>query len=672
MRALRYLTAVVALLGALVTPVETQPDRVPTRRALIVGIDRYLPATVAHPSSREVPDLEGSVNDAEAMKAVLIARYGFQPENVRLLRNGEATRDRILSEARNWLVRPAATGDVSVFFYAGHGSQMYNSRSNELDKMDETIVPADAKLDKPDIRDKELARIFDEAIDKGVVLTAIFDSCHSGSIARGIGRRANARVVAPDRRDAADADNPVPPESRGALILSAAQDLQIANEMTVPEDRDAMHGIFTWALVRVLRTAPVNESVDRTFLRVRGLMQSDPIPQEPVLAGVDLRRRATIFGAPQPPSSAVVVAVQSVEADGSVILQGGLAAGIRLGAELKLADRENGPVLRVTASEGLAQSRAQIISGLRTSVRPGALFAMTKWAAPVGQLLRVWVPSADTSADLASALRARLDTADRVFEFAGTPADADYVLSRRVRNSVPEYAWTRPFTTEEAARQSPLPASTAWIPLTDNPGTLIGQLRDFAVRLGVIYNWLLLESPPDSGRFPYRLALKDATTLELRTGSFAKDGDTFGIVLALDPALKSKAIERRYVYVFSIDNTGESTLLFPRRTAGNVENLLPLRTDEFSPPEEIPLGTTQFAMGAGVDTFFLLTTSTALADSSVLAGNAVQPASRAMQDPLSRLLSHGRVLTRGAPVTTPADWSIDRFTIRTLAPGEKR
>jgi hypothetical protein len=222
------------------------------------------------------------------------------------------------------------------------------------------------------------------------------------------------------------------------------------------------------------------------------------------------------------------------------------------------------------------------------------------------------------------------------------------------------------------ARQSPLPVTTAWVPLGDNPAALVGQLRAFAVRLGVVHNWLQLESPPDTGTFPYRLALKMTPSFELKTSGVANDGDGFSPVLMLDPALASGTIERRYVYAFSISNTGESQLLFPRGSSGNAENLLPLRTDEFSPPEEMALGGAQFALGAGVDTFLLLTTSTALADPSVLVGEAVDPASRAVLDPLSRLLSHGRLLSRGAPATTPTAWSIDRFTIRTLAPGEKR
>src|SRR5262245_37317597 len=89
-------------------PTDLQPE---TRRALLVGIDKYQPeqptttavadekTAVANASPTNPPparsgwfDLDGAVNDVEAVRAVLIARYGFQPDNVHVLRNQEATR----------------------------------------------------------------------------------------------------------------------------------------------------------------------------------------------------------------------------------------------------------------------------------------------------------------------------------------------------------------------------------------------------------------------------------------------------------------------------------------------------------------------------------------------------------------------------------------------------
>ncbi len=82
-----------------------------------------------------------------------------------------------------------------VFYDASHGSLRVNSKGNKLTVLvngkyvhaDSTLVPSDAYTGGYDVRDREMTRIFNAALDKGVHLTVIFDSCHSGGITRGIG-----------------------------------------------------------------------------------------------------------------------------------------------------------------------------------------------------------------------------------------------------------------------------------------------------------------------------------------------------------------------------------------------------------------------------------------------------------------------------------------------------
>jgi len=107
----------------------------------------------------------GAVNDVEAMFEILVARYGFKAEDIRVLKDVEATRDNILAALHRHLIEPVATGDLSVFFYAGHGSQATNSKSTELDRKDETIVPADEMRGTHDIRD-----------------VVFVDTCHAGNV----------------------------------------------------------------------------------------------------------------------------------------------------------------------------------------------------------------------------------------------------------------------------------------------------------------------------------------------------------------------------------------------------------------------------------------------------------------------------------------------------------
>jgi len=182
------------------------------------------------PSGRELitDSLDGAVNDAEAMRDLLRDRFNIDPAHIRLLEDTAATREHIIGAIQQ-LVADAQPGDVVVFYYAGHGSQRVNSGSKPTG-YDQTIVPADANTGVFDIRNKELARLFGPLLQKGVTLTLIFDSCHSGGITRGPQARYNQRWAALDPRDAADSVTPPALEDGGALVLSAAQDDETAAE----------------------------------------------------------------------------------------------------------------------------------------------------------------------------------------------------------------------------------------------------------------------------------------------------------------------------------------------------------------------------------------------------------------------------------------------------------
>jgi hypothetical protein len=120
---------------------QAAPAPAPTRKALLVGIDRY-----ASSPPRWLKPLRGAVSDARAMAALLKDNYKFE---VRVLPDEEANRDAILRAIRETLVEGTSPGDVRVFFYAGHGSQVSNTESPEPDKLDESIVPFDAPAGCP-------------------------------------------------------------------------------------------------------------------------------------------------------------------------------------------------------------------------------------------------------------------------------------------------------------------------------------------------------------------------------------------------------------------------------------------------------------------------------------------------------------------------------------------
>lgn len=135
------------------------------KKALIVGIN-YVGTSNA---------LKGCINDANHMKALLESK-GFT--EIKMVLEKEATTAGIIA-GMNWLVADTVPGDVIVFHYSGHGSQLVSS--TEADGFEEIICPVDLNwLDKV-ITDDTLRQTFDK-VPNGVNTTLILDCCHSGTM----------------------------------------------------------------------------------------------------------------------------------------------------------------------------------------------------------------------------------------------------------------------------------------------------------------------------------------------------------------------------------------------------------------------------------------------------------------------------------------------------------
>lgn len=397
------------------TPVFAQ-----TKHALLIGINSYEPRGRALAKVEPVgpdgptrfallkwPDLEGAVNDVNAMKALLTGpKFGFMSSAVHVLLQGQATRDAILAAMRKYLVDEPTRGDIVVFYYAGHGSLRYNSKSiKRQDHLDNTIVPSDAYTGVFDVRDREISRIFNAALDKGVHLTAIFDSCHSGTIARGIplGRLGVARFLPYDPRDIAEGPDtqngkPIPgPEDRAdnpALTFSATQPDQLAREWDYGGEA---HGAFTVALIDALTSLPVDTSAKDMYARVKVVMEGMGLSdQQPMLDGPVSRQEQPLFGT-QTAKTKPRVAVASVDFSGTIVMDAGRANNLGPGSELVRVStdgRLDGTRVRIVQVDGLTRSGAQLItSGDGSPVRIGDLFELEKWVPLQEDLLRVWTPA---------------------------------------------------------------------------------------------------------------------------------------------------------------------------------------------------------------------------------------------------------------------------------------
>ncbi|HVT96019.1 MAG TPA: caspase family protein, partial [Acidobacteriaceae bacterium] len=427
----------------------TAPVSPQTKRALLIGINTYQPVgtSATHPPGCTYgrcelgyfENLEGSVNDAQSMADLLTSpKFAFPANQVVLLANpspphpapglillpaGQTTRDGILAAMQKYLVDVPERGDTVVFYAASHGSLRVNSKGTKLTVLvnghyihaDSTLVPSDAYKGGYDVRDREMTRIFNAALDKGVHLTVIFDNCHSGGVTRGIPAKYRERDLPFDPRDIAEAPELLPsgqprpsPSQRTdnpALVLSAVQQDQTAKEMpdTVPANES--HGAFTAALLEAMQVLPADAPAEAVYRRVRAVLGNADVPDEdPDLDATAERREQPLFGGAVSESGALHAAVLATAADGKIWLDVGRVAGIGAGSEFTEIGNGQNIRLRIVASDGIARSIATIVTPAGATVKTGDILELARWVPAQSAPLRVWHWPTLSRADVVAAI----------------------------------------------------------------------------------------------------------------------------------------------------------------------------------------------------------------------------------------------------------------------------
>jgi uncharacterized caspase-like protein len=698
----------------------------PHKRALLIGINDYSASRIRPQSppapERDWPPLSGAVNDVDAMRQLLVLLQGFAPQDIVTLTDQAATRNAILHAIETQLVAPAADGDVLLFYYAGHGSQVRNSRSEELDRFDESIVPADSRRGALDIRDKELRRLFNRILDRGARLTVMLDDCHSGSGARGLPAGAVPRGIAPDRRDVADGADAGPrPEARGALVIAASQDFEDAREKQ--DDQHKMHGAFTWAWMRAMRDAAPGESAFETFLRTQARLRAEMPFQEPVLAATISARNTPFLGTRaergvERRAERGRIAVAKLLPNGNALLQGGWADGLAVGSVLRVP---GDPRTRVTVTTllGLGNAEARIEQG---RIDSGMLLEPVGWIAAPARPLRVWMPRV-AKGEVSIAGQARLLTRmaeKRHVRWIHDPAvtTPDYLLRRGeahwellahgvvVRELAPDGGGA-----EEA--MDAVPAKASLFVQLPAPVAFVERLA--------IANADLAANPADAdyilagrflnGRLTYAWVRPGVTRADRRKcGLPVRSAWTSDAETLRDTALRLRRIAAWQLldsppaahspYHLALRRIDDNALVHATSVAGGERyravlrgvNLPPRVDGRFiyvfvidsrgrsillypravsgsvenrfpidpaaSPPEEIPLAAFEVSPPYGVDTYVLLTTDQPLPNPSILEWNGVRLAGTRPSTPLEELLAQLGSSTRS--IVTPSNWSIER------------
>lgn len=309
------------------------------RYAVLVGINQYY----TKPGVPYYKVLQGCVNDAMAIKATLIKRFGFAESGIKTLVDAQATKENVLAALLD-VVAKSKTGDAVVFFFSGHGVWMSNQDQSPLDDkvkdgMNQAMVMTNLYADNLGclFTDALVKKTFNKFVDKKVILTSIFDCCFSGDLPMSISPFGENRYdygsqfheeKSLDFRDVyytyseycnenpancpAEALNDVltkelfeadstrafnmnanitisddqfitrPSERHGSLFLSLSGTSSRQKGLEAKDETGTLHGVFTSALLHVIKSNPSDMPAAELMKKTREAMEKQFYQQGPV------------------------------------------------------------------------------------------------------------------------------------------------------------------------------------------------------------------------------------------------------------------------------------------------------------------------------------------------------------------------------------------------------
>lgn len=249
------------------------------RLAVLIGVSQY--------PKLKGRDLEGPRHDVQLMHDTL-RRKGFGPDDILVVADGvpaaldpiEPTRANILGALERTIAR-LAPGDFLYVQFSGHGSQQPERvAGQEPDGFDEIFLARDVTAWDGHhaavtgaIIDDEIGDLLRRAGERGASVWSVFDTCHSGSMTRGL--RQEVRRVPPVELGVPGRPvSPAGPPSRGeipradrkssvdtlrqprAVAFFAAPAYASTAEFRSGLWGDATYGLFTHTIAEGLQAYP--------------------------------------------------------------------------------------------------------------------------------------------------------------------------------------------------------------------------------------------------------------------------------------------------------------------------------------------------------------------------------------------------------------------------------
>lgn len=353
----------------------------PRKFALLIGVSDY---------SRGIDEDEewwnlNSKSDIEAIKQILIQKFNFKPTEIKTLLTKQETKRQSILNAFKALTATIQAGDIVYLHYSGHGSQVLDDNGDELDGLDETLVPSDYKTRQDgsrNIRDDEIGKFLTELKAKNPAnVTFIFDSCFSGTITRdgrqlvrGESYQGKIPKINP-KTVADDSSGLLPKKTLGSnfVIISATRSDQTAKE--TDNDSNGKMGALTFSLIKALNEANSQTTYQDIFDRVQNLVSQRVEAQNPQIEGET--NAVLLKGTANPAEPYILV---SRDKKNNVILQAGSLQGMTKGSKFaiypngtksrmggkKLTDAE---IIQIDATTAILKLATTVSSNILQSAR---------------------------------------------------------------------------------------------------------------------------------------------------------------------------------------------------------------------------------------------------------------------------------------------------------------
>lgn len=288
--------------------------------ALLMGIDCYLPNLL--PGGSYYPNLGGCVKDISNVESFLKSNLGLKDENIIKLTATDVGKDEPGEPPESWptyenmvaafkkITDMASKGDRVYIHYSGHGGRSKTSwpKLKGSKGLDESLVPTNiGRSESRYFRDLEIAYLLKSMVEKGIIATVVFDSCHSGGATRGL---AKSRVRGVSQIDVADRPKESLvaseeelemalsgkakatrgaqasmwlPEPEGYVLMAACRPTESANEAIIDGAESA--GVFTYWLLDSMRQIRPGSTYRDLHNRILAKVHSQFYDQTPMLEG---------------------------------------------------------------------------------------------------------------------------------------------------------------------------------------------------------------------------------------------------------------------------------------------------------------------------------------------------------------------------------------------------